>query len=221
MYHAAEIRDFKEITGGTLLKVFVPDSRIGRQIERYKADDNLTVEIRIDDNRSITNMQRKKYFSTIADVAEYTGHLTETLHDYFKTLYRIEYEDIHISMSDCTVTQAKDMITLLMDFVLDNEIPLTSSGVDRADDIGKYLYSCLINRRCCICGRKADIHHVVGSKIGMGNDRDKVDHVGRFAMALCRDHHRAAEAGDEKEYFDKYKVFPVRLDEYAVKKTGI
>ena len=65
-------------------------------------------------------------------------------------IYRYVYEDKRISMSDCNVTQARDIINILIDFALNHDISLTDLGVNRIDDINRYLYGCLVNRRCCI-----------------------------------------------------------------------
>ena len=121
------------------------------------------------------------------DIARYTGHLTEQLHDYFKMLYKLMYEDVHISTSNCTVTQARDLINILIEFAITRDIPLGELGVNRTDDIDKYLYLTIINRKCSCCGKRADIHHV--DKVGMGRDRTKINHEGMEAMALCREHH--------------------------------
>lgn len=221
MHHTAEIQQVKEIKGGTLMKVFVPDLFLETQIERQKTSDKAYMQIQLDDKRIINAQQRKMYYATLNDIGNHTGHLTGHLHDYFKMLYRYIHEDVGISMSNCTVTQARQMIDILIEFVITRDIPLSDLGINRTDNIDKYLYICILNRKCVLCGRKADIHHCTGSRIGMGGNRNKVDHKGRSVMALCREHHNLVHQVGEKDFQDKHKVYGLELDEYAARKLKL
>ena len=58
------------------------------------------------------------------------------------------------------------------------------------DDINRYVYACLMNKKCAVCGRRADLHHI--DAIGMGNDRDKAYQIGKEVISLCREHHTEA-----------------------------
>ncbi|WP_231701776.1 putative HNHc nuclease [Crassaminicella thermophila] len=59
-------------------------------------------------------------------------------------------------------------------FVFRWNIPLLDHGLNRTDDIGKYLWQCLKIQKCAICGKKeAEIHH--WDAIGRGIDRKKYD----------------------------------------------
>lgn len=210
-----------EVTGvrGQEIVIKLPKSAIDT-ILRYREGNSSLAEIRLNDGRTVTNEQRKKYYATLKDITEHTGELIEHLHDYFKAIYCYKNRLEKISMSNCSVTEAREIINLVMDFVIENGIPLKDFGLNRTDDIGSYLYSCLVNRSCVCCGKPADIHHVTGYRIGMGMDRDKVNHVGRKAIALCRTHHTEAHYG-EKDFFNKWKVYGIKLDEYTVKILGL
>jgi hypothetical protein len=82
------------------------------------------------------------------------------------------------------------------------------------------IYACCMNRKCCVCGKPADIHHITGSKIGMGNDRTEVHHLGREVLPLCREHHEICHS-DEKTFMEKYHLQPVKLDEALCKKLKL
>ena len=60
---------------------------------------------------------------------------------------------------------------------------MDESGLMRTDDIDTYLIQCIRYRRCCICGRPADIHHV--DAIGMGNNRRHYDDSQNEVAALA------------------------------------
>lgn len=110
------------------------------------------------------------------------------------------------------MTVARQYINVLIDFCLHYGVPLYEPMTDRTDDIDAYLYMCLYYRKCAVCGRAADVHHVTGSKLGMGADRDKAHQVGREAIALCRTHHNEAHSR-EKEFFEENHIYGIKLDE--------
>lgn len=118
------------------------------------------------------------------------------------------------SLSDCDMTTAREFITYLISFCFHWGVPTKDSLLTQTDDIGKYLYLCLENRRCAICNRPAEVHHV--DRIGMGMDREKVVHVGLNAIALCRAHHEEAHHR-ENALFADYHIYGIKLDKHLCK----
>lgn len=104
--------------------------------------------------------------------------------------------------------------TYLISFCFHWGVPTKDSLLTQTDDIGKYLYLCLENRRCAICNRPAEVHHV--DRIGMGMDREKVVHVGLNAIALCRAHHEEAHRR-ENALFADYHIYGIKLDKHLCK----
>lgn len=219
MNHIAEIKATKETKEGTWIKLLVPNSFLQHDIERYKEDGGALTEIRIDDGRRIRNDQRKKYFATLKDIADHTGNVLEDMHDYFKFSYCYKNRVEKISMSDCSVTEAREMINIIMDFALENDIPLKDLGINRTDDTDRYLYKCLILRKCCITGRKAEIHHV--DSVGMGRNRKKISHRGHRLIALSREWHTKVHQEGEEEIFNKYKIYGLAIDDIGLKKLKL
>ena len=78
----------------------------------------------------------------------------------------------------------------------------------RTDDINAYLIQCIRHKRCCICGRPADIHHV--DAIGMGNDRRNFDDSENDIIALCREHHTQAHSLGNVRFMERYKVYGIK-----------
>ena len=93
-------------------------------------------------------------------------------------------------------------------------MPTKDSLLTQTDDIGKYLYLCLENRRCAICNQPAEVHHV--DRVGMGRDREAIVHVGLNAIALCRRHHEEAHRR-EKALFADYHIYGIKLDRHLCK----
>ena len=82
-------------------------------------------------------------------------------------------------------------------------------GGNRTDDIDHYLWACLKNRKCAVCGRTGEIHHV--DAIGMGNDRTEVDDSDSRKICLCRIHHTEAHAVGMAEFEERYRVYGIKF----------
>lgn len=176
--------------------------------------------VRFDDGRNISSVQRKKIYATIRDICDYTGDIPEYMKESLKCSYIEKYGGKWFSLSDCNMTEAREFINFLIDFCFENNIGTQDTMLNRADDISYYLYSCLAHRRCAICNAKGEIHHCDGSRVGMGFNRNKIDNIGKKAICLCRKHHNQAH-NSEREFFDKYHVYGIKLDEYLVKKLNL
>lgn len=186
------------------------------------------VEIIVTDGRTITAPLRKHIYATLRDISLYTGHTTEELKDIFKADYIAKTGEKWFSLSNVDITTACDFLQHLIDFCLENWIPCgkDSTYLERSPNIGKYLYGCLANRICAITGRpNAEIHHSGEDRIGMGRNRKKIHHLGLQAVALSPEYHRLG--GDsihnipESEFYEKYHIWPIRLDEYLCKTLGL
>jgi hypothetical protein len=218
VYRYSKIKAVRKVEDGTELLIKVPDD-----IESYVLEKRIRdAELRLDDGRTISNEQRKKVYAIIRDIAEYQGEPPELTKELFKYNYCFETGEEYFSLSDCNMTIAREFITFLIDFVLEHNIPMTGLGVDRAEDIGKYLYSCLRFRRCAITGRSgADIHHVEGSRVGMGTNRKKTSHSKRKLIALSREWHNRVHQEGEEEIFEKFKIYGIVLDDDTLREIGL
>ena len=126
------------------------------------------------------------------------------------------------SLSDCSMERAYDFLNWLIGLVVEYGIPCNQSLLQyftREEDISKYMYVCLYYRRCCICGKKADVHHC--PPIGRGFDRKTIIHEGLKAEPLCREHHMEAGAMGQTNFDAKYHVFPITLSADLCAKLGL
>jgi hypothetical protein len=221
MNEYAEILKYKSTDKGTELLVLVPDKDIKDYLRRFAKGGKVKTELRLDDPRYISSEQRKKARALIADIALYTGFEPDFLHKLMKCYYCIENSnEDYFSLSDCSVTTARNYINYLINFCFEYDIPFMDKGLNRTDDINAYLYACIKHRRCSLCNKSADIHHVTGSRIGMGSNRKKVSHSQREVIALCREHHNLVHAKGEEEIFEKYKVYGIVVDAEMLKELG-
>lgn len=195
--------------------VLKPDTDISRFVEQKRPR---RVEVRLDDGRTISVDQRRKIFAIIRDISLWSGHEPEELRQYLEWDFCSRAMREWFSLSDCDMATAREFITYLISFCFHWGVPTKDSLLTQTDDIGKYLYLCLENRRCAICNRPAEVHHV--DRIGMGMDREKVVHVGLNAIALCRAHHEEAHRR-ENALFAEYHIYGIKLDKHLCKALSL
>ena len=177
----------------------------------------LEINVQLVDNRHITDQQRKFIFALCGEISYYTGDDKE----YIRLLmqqYNANLRDIEVrSLSTCSMTYANGLIDTIINFCIDREIPFANEYT--FDE--KQTYAMALKRVCVICGQRADIHHV--DHIGMGNNRNKISHIGKRGLPLCRAHHTECHnIGDE--FIEKYHLTPFVIDkkmEFFIKKKKL
>lgn len=220
MNEYAEIKAYKHSDDGTILKVIIPKKELGDYIKRFSKNGIVAAELRLDDGRTISADQRKKAYATIKDIALHTGYLPEELKELMKCYYMIESGEDYFSLSDCSVTTARLFINFLIEFAFQWDIPLMDSGLNRTDDIDRYLWACIKYRRCFSTGKPSQLHHCTGSRVGMGNNRNKVSHSGRFFLSLSGELHDEIHITGEEAFFKKYHVYGIQVDDETLKELG-
>ena len=173
------------------------------------------IQIGLPDGRTISPEQRRKAYALMREIAEWMGDLPE----YVKRLMKMEFMvtrmqalEKHIfSLSDCDMTTAREFITYLIDFIIEHDVPTQTPLIELCEDISKYVYACLMHKKCAVCGRRAELHHCDKSKVGMGNNRNKINHIGRDALPLCRIHHTEIHNNGQNDFLKKYHLFPIQI----------
>lgn len=209
MNYYSQILGIKETDKGTDMIIRVPGENIKSKVIKVNEGNGINAEIRIDDGRTITNEQRAKIFATIKDISLYTGHHPEDLRASLLYDYCIKTGETPFSLKNCSITQAREYLTFIIDFILGHDIPLSDIALNRVEEIDNYLYGCIKHKKCCICGLKAEIHHV--DVIGIGNNRNTLDDSKYRKMALCREHHTESHKIGQDTFNKKYKVYGIIL----------
>lgn len=146
-------------------------------------DNNLEVEceVKLVDPFLITDKQRRKVFALCNDIESYTGqpreYMREMFQDYVTFLYGY---DKHISLSNCSREQARQVIEVILDWVFHNNIPLNYKTSDLLKNDKSFLYWATVNRNCVICGKRV--------------------------LALCREHHQEQHSSGIKTFNNKYHL---------------
>lgn len=208
MHESADITAYKLVPEGTYLQIFIPGKNLMEPIIEKHMN---SCSIWLDDGRHISSDQRRKIYATVNDISAYSGNVPEVEKEWLKYLHINRTGCGYFSLSDCSMDTAREFINTMLDYALEQGIPLLDFALNRTDDIGHYLYACLKLRKCAICGREGEIHHV--DTIGMGNDRRKVDDSDYRKICLCRQHHTEAHNIGMTEFESKYKVYGIKFDE--------
>lgn len=188
---------------------------------------NLSDEVLVlwKDKRGITSEQRRKAWALMTEIADYQGQSKEDVYAEQKTAFTVKHLEILqgelFRLSSATVTSARAFITMLIEIIIEYGIPTKEPLYGLCDDIPRYVYACAMNKKCAVCGRKAEIHHCEGSTVGMGRNRKTMVHLGLELMPLCREHHRECHDIGQKAFNEKYHLQGIIADEKICKKAGL
>lgn len=158
------------------------------------------------DSRPLSDKQRKACYALLREIADYAGMGTDSTKEYMKLKFLAddfgETADKIFSLSNAPMSLVCAFQRYLVRFILDWDIPCSFPLLNFVDDIQDYIYSCLVNKKCAVCGKHADLHHI--DHVGMGRDREEIIHEGMEAMSLCRTHHTECHTIGQQSFNDKY-----------------
>lgn len=189
--------------------------------------------IELIDSRPLSDKQRRMCWAMIGEIAEWQGDMRsatgralarEFVNDARKLDFLIselgENADKLFSLSNAPMSLVAAYQRYLVRFIVSNDIPTKKPMLEYVDDVADYVYSCLINKRCCICGRAADLHHV--ERVGMGRSRTEICHEGMEALPLCREHHTEAHTMPDEAFFERYHLGGgIQLDKTLCRLYGL
>ena len=208
----------KEADGGAMVYVPYPAG------QRKHEGCHESVGVEFVDKRRISAKQRKKAYVLISYIAAWWGYTpVEAMKEMLKLMFVGEAETLRrsFSLSDCDMTTARMFITYLIDFCLLHGVDVGEPLYQLSEDIPRYVWACLMNKRCAVCGRKAELHHCNGSVIGMGRNRKEICHIGMRTLPLCREHHTEIHKIGQEDFLKRYILEPVRIDERIAKVYGL
>lgn len=179
-------------------------------------------ELRFLDPRSFSVDQRKYYYALLGDISAFTGHLIEEVDDNTRWKFKA-LTGRNISLSNGS-SNTKDDVVLLTNIALDlafelnvslsNKIPIPDKNLEY------YFYKCLTHRKCCICGKHADIDHF-DETVGMGRNRKEIDKTKFTYCALCRSHHTLKHTIGLTEFKKRFHVYGITLNAETIKRLNI
>lgn len=186
--------------------VVIDDVELGNK-ETLLLDNGLDVEVEVKpiDPYGITNKQRRKVFALCNDIEEHTGQPREYMRYMFMDYVAFVEGYERLSLSNCTRTQANQIIEVILDWVFHNDVPLNYKTSDLLKNDKAFLYWSTVNRNCVICGKPhSDLAHY--EAVGRGFNRNKMNHYDKHVLALCREHHNEQHAIGVKSFDKKYHL---------------
>lgn len=166
------------------------------------------VEIVLIDSRPLSSKQRRSCYAMIREIAEWAGDDASEVKEYLKVEFwsaeLLHTADRMFSLSNAPMSIVAAFQRWLARFIVRNDVPCKRSLLSYVDDVDDYVYACIANRKCAICGRHADLHHV--DAIGMGRSREEIIHEGLPVLPLCREHHMEAHGMPTEEFLKRYHL---------------
>ena len=104
MYEHIVLEKYRVDSSGTHLQIKIPDKDISYYITDKKAKYG---ELRIDDGRHISALQRKKIYATIRDISDWTGYVPEEQKEWLKFLHTEQTGEPCFSLSNCSMGYCK------------------------------------------------------------------------------------------------------------------
>lgn len=159
----------------------------GRALIATVLPDDTDDEVRVlwPDKDEITPDQRRKIFAIVGEIACWSGYAPEDARkaltaDFLReNIQRLQMSAISLAMGGgCDKGTASLYIDFLINFCLENGIQTKQPLQEFAEDLERYTYAAMLNRKCLVCGQKAEIHHV--DAIGMGYNRRRNRRLGTW-----------------------------------------
>lgn len=182
------------------LKGVSPSLIIHRQIRE--------ANVQLIDSRPLSDEQRRMCYALIRAISDWSGTDDQSIKDLFKLRFLTENvqelgEEI-FSLSNAPMSLVAAFQRFLVKFIIENDVPVKRPLIDYVDDIQDYTYNCLIHKKCCVCGKHAELHHI--DRVGLGRNRDEIIHEGMEAISLCRLHHDEIHTVGTDEFMNKYHL---------------
>ncbi|WP_213482822.1 putative HNHc nuclease [Staphylococcus epidermidis] len=164
---------------------------------------SLIAEVEVPDNKKLSIEQRKKIFALCRDIELHWGEPVESLRKRFQAELEIMNGYNEISLSNCSMRIASELIELIIAFMFHHQIPMRVETSKLLSGDKAMLYWATVNRNCVLCGKSnADLAHHYA--IGRGANRKKMQHYDYEVLALCRFHHQEQHNIGVKSFDEKY-----------------
>ena len=216
MLKKAIFYDYTETEKGAWFKVHVPGWFAPKQlIKKF-----MSGVMKLDDGVAISAKQRKLVYALFKDISLYTGYEVDELKELLKIEFMVDRDRDYFSLSNVDMKIAREFIEYILEFMFLWDVPINPKVVILAREVNNFLYLSLVDRKCAVCGCKADIHHHE-NLVGMGMDRAKHNHEDSKYIALCRVHHNECHNLGHRTFENKYKLTAIKLNERAIKELRI
>ena len=185
---------------------------------------DVPVRFEIVDPRAVSPKQRALFFALLNDIYNWSGQPQEFLKEWFYARYTVRTNGKVISLADnggCSKNDASVLIDDVVDFIFEFDVPVKTGYELLPRDENQFQYECIKHRKCLICGQHADINHV--DTVGMGRNRNTIDHTQNRLCVLCRQHHQEWHQIGNQLFCQKYNLtnLGIKVDTETLKRIGV
>ena len=162
--------------------------------------------VQLIDSRPLSDKQRRTCYKLIREIADYTGMGLDPAKEYLKLKFLVEDMESTADQMFSLSNAPMSLVCAFQRFLV--------------DDTQDYIYACLAAKKCCVCGKKCDLHHV--DHVGTGRDREDIIHEGMEVLPLCRIHHTEAHQIGQITFNRKYHIERgIVMDKHLCKLYGL
>lgn len=167
------------------------------------------------DHNMISNAQRKKIYALFRDISDYTGYEEQEVKDRLKMKFSYNIKR-DFSLSNCTKELATQFIRFVIEFCFRYDIPFDSKAMENTIDAERRVFLCLVHRQCTVCGSRQGLQINHEDTVGMGNNRNHIDHRNHRLEMLCFKHHSEFHNIGAKAFADKYHFHGIKLSDKSI-----
>ncbi|UNB49715.1 putative HNHc nuclease [Staphylococcus coagulans] len=180
-------------------------------IELLENGYSINADVEVHDNKRISSDQRKKIFALCRDIELHWGEPVESTRRIFQSELEIMKGYEHISLSNCSMKVASELIELIVAFMFHHQIPMQVETSKLLKEDKALLYWATVNRNCAICGKPhSDLAHY--HAVGRGRNRRKIEHTSNKVLALCHRHHTEQHNIGMDSFNDRYHLHDSWVD---------
>lgn len=176
------------------------------------------IEIQVRDDREISAKQRRFIYAMFNDISKWSGDAPEFVKQWFKLSYEYWQELDEFSLRDVEKSVAAGLITFMLDFVADHNVPLSFMPLDalEPEEIAHWEYRALMEGFDVIDGsRPVELAHGEHA-VGMGRDRNKISNVDNTVFSLSHIHHMELHKIGLTAFKSKYHVNGVHVTDEII-----
>ncbi|ADG39925.1 hypothetical protein LKI_01910 [Leuconostoc kimchii IMSNU 11154] len=209
--------------GNEIIFRFEDETSANQFLATYQLFKQTLVEIQVTDDREISSKQRKFIYALFRDISNWSGDMPEYVKQMFKMWFE-QWKDLdEFSLRDVEKSVAAELITFMLDFVAEHDVPLSFKPLDalEPDEIKHWEYKALIEGFDVIDGsRPVELAHGEHA-VGMGRDRNAISNVGNTVFSLSHAHHMELHSVGLSEFKSKYHINGVLVTPEILKELEI
>lgn len=159
---------------------------------------------------AISDVQRKKAYAMIHDIADYEGYPDDIKKISLKEQMRGLTGFKSFSLGNCPKDVATAFIAFLVEYCFYYDIPFRFKDLTNTFDTDRQVFLCLLHKRCTVCGATENIEINHEDAVQNGNNRRHIDHREHRIEALCHFHHFEYHTLGQQSFYNKYHFHGIK-----------